>query len=63
MGRRKIAHESERKSPQIRNILRDGTELKDIKGHRVKKEDAPMVYKAIEQIERRINGEGSQARA
>ena len=47
----------------VRHILRNGTELKDIKGHRVKKEDAPMAYKAIEQIERRINGESSQARA
>ena len=47
----------------VRHILRNGKELKDIKGHRVKKEDAPMVYKAIEQIERRINGESSQARA
>ena len=47
----------------VRHILRDGTELKDIKGHRVKKEDAPMVYKAIEQIERRINGEGCKERA
>lgn len=47
----------------VRHILRNGTELKDIKGHRVKKEDAPMVYKAIEQIERRINGESGQARA
>ena len=47
----------------VKHILRDGTELKDIKGHRVKKEDVPMFYKAIEQIERRINGESSQARA
>lgn len=47
----------------VRHILRNGTELKDITGHKVKKEDAPMVYKAIEQIERRINGESSQARA
>ena len=47
----------------VKHILKNGKAVKDIAGHRVKKEDAPMVYKAIEQIERRINGENSQARA
>lgn len=47
----------------VRHILRNGKELKDITGHTVRKEDAPMVYQVIESVERRINGEGSQARA
>ena len=47
----------------VRHILRDGRVLKDITGHKVKKEDAPTVYQVIGQIERRVNGEGCKARA
>lgn len=48
---------------QITHVFRNGQILKDITGHKIKKEDAPMVYQVIESIERRINGESSQARA
>lgn len=36
----------------IRHILKDGTILQDITGHKVKQESAPMVYQIIEQMER-----------
>lgn len=47
----------------VKHILKNGKAVKDITGHRVKKEDAPMVYQVIGQIERRVNGEGCKARA
>ena len=37
----------------IKHILKDGTEVKDITGHVVKKEDAPMVYDLVERISRK----------
>lgn len=46
----------------VKHILKNGKAVKDIAGHRVKKEDAPTVYQIIGSIERRINGEGSQKR-
>lgn len=46
----------------IKHILKNGKAVKDIAGHKVKKEDVPTVYQVIESIERRINGEGSQKR-
>ena len=47
---------------RVTHVLRNGQILKDIKGHKVKKEDVPTVYQIIGSIERRINGEGSQKR-
>lgn len=41
----------------VKHILRDGTELKDITGHKVTKEDAPMVYQIIEQMQRKESKE------
>lgn len=35
---------------RIIHVLSNGTELKDIKGHVIKKEDAPTVYQVLEQI-------------
>ena len=37
----------------VKNILKDGTVLADMTGHVVKKEEAPMVYQIIEQIQRK----------
>lgn len=34
----------------IRHFLKDGTEVTDIKGHLVTREDAPRVYALIEQM-------------
>jgi hypothetical protein len=34
----------------ITHILKDGTVLKDITGHVVKKEDVPMAYELIDQM-------------
>lgn len=34
----------------IRHHLKDGTVLKDISGHVVKKEDAPIAYAIMEQM-------------
>jgi hypothetical protein len=31
----------------ITHIMKDGRVLKDIRGHKVKKEDCPMVYQII----------------
>ena len=33
----------------IKHILKDGTVLQDIKGHVVRKEDAPVAYRILEQ--------------
>lgn len=46
----------------VRHILKNGTELKDIKGHIVKIEDAQSVYALIEQINQKgkENGKHSQ---
>lgn len=41
----------------IRHILKDGTVLKDITGHIIKQESAPMVYQIIEQMEREERNE------
>lgn len=46
----------------VKHILKNGKAVKDITGHTVRKEDAPMVYQVIESVERRINGEGSKKR-
>lgn len=46
----------------VRHILKDGTELKDITGKKVKKEENPTVYELIGSIERRVNGKGSKER-
>jgi hypothetical protein len=42
----------------IKHILKDGTVLKDITGHIVKKEEVPTAYALIELMrkERRLNG-------
>ena len=34
----------------VRHILKDGTVLKEINGHVVKKEDLPSVYNLIDQM-------------
>jgi len=34
----------------ITHILKDGTVLKDITGHKVTKEDAPTVYEILERL-------------
>lgn len=41
----------------VKNILKDGTVLADMTGHVVKKEDAPMVYQIIEQMQRKESKE------
>lgn len=46
----------------VKHILKNGKAVKDIAGHKVKKEDVPTVYQIIGNIERRINGEGSKKR-
>lgn len=35
------------------HIMKDGTVLKDITGHVVKKEDAPMIYNIVDQMNRK----------
>lgn len=37
---------------QITHILKNGEVLKDITGHIIKQESAPVVYQIIEQMER-----------
>ena len=34
----------------VKHILKDGTVLKDIKGHKITREQAPMIYKVLEQV-------------
>lgn len=36
----------------VRHHLKDGTILTDIRGHVVKKEDAPLAYELIERMNR-----------
>lgn len=45
----------------VKHILKDGTVLKDITGHIVKKEDVPAAYTLIEQLRkgRRQNGKAN----
>ena len=38
----------------VKHILKDGTELKDIAGHIVKKTDAPILYEIVKR-ERKKN--------
>ena len=45
----------------VRHILKDGTEVKDIKGHVVKIEDAQSIYTLIEQINRKGKGNGKHS--
>ena len=33
----------------VRHILKNGKEVKDIKGHLIKRKDAPRVYEILEQ--------------
>ena len=49
----------------VKHILKDGTVLKDITGHVVKKEDVPLAYALIDQIneerrKRRKKGEKNE---
>lgn len=37
----------------VKHILKDGTQVKDITGHVVRKKDAPMVYDLVERISRK----------
>lgn len=37
----------------VKHILKNGKAVKDMTGHVVKKENAPMVYQIIEQITRK----------
>lgn len=39
----------------ITHVLSDGTVLEDITGHIVKREDAPTLYKILEQAEEKRN--------
>ena len=41
---------SEKRSEMVTHILKDGTVLKDITGHVVKREDVPTVYSLIERM-------------
>ena len=34
----------------VTHVLKDGTVLKDITGHVVKREDVPMIYSLVEQM-------------
>lgn len=45
----------------VKHILKDGTVLKDITGHIVKKEDVPAAYALIERMRkgRRKNGKAN----
>lgn len=36
----------------VTHVLKDGSEVKDITGHVVKKEDAPKFYDLIERVRR-----------
>jgi len=40
----------------ITHILKDGTVLKDIKGHKVTRKDAPRVYELLERKRGEANG-------
>ena len=41
----------------VKHILKNGKAVKDMTGHVVKKEDAPMVYQIIEQMQRKESKE------
>lgn len=41
----------------IIHVLRNGTILEDITGHKVKAEDVPHVYEIINQLRRKRNGD------
>ena len=34
----------------VKHVLKDGTVLHDISGHKVTREQAPIVYKVLEQV-------------
>lgn len=40
----------------IRHVLKDGTVLQDITGHKVTKKDAPRVYQLLERKRGEANG-------
>lgn len=44
----------------VTHVLKDGTILKSIEGHKVKKADAPMLYEYLK--ERRIKSESTNVR-
>ena len=41
----------------ITHVLKDGTVLKDITGHKVTKKDAPRVYQLLERKRGETNGD------
>lgn len=38
---------------KIHHILKDGTEVKDIKGHLIKAEEFPVLYEVINRIQKK----------
>lgn len=44
----------------VRNILKDGTEVKDLTGIVITQTEFPQVYRIIEQIEREEKEDGIQ---
>ena len=43
----------------VTHVLSDGTILKDITGHVVKKEEVPLAYAVVEQTNRKENKDGN----
>lgn len=44
----------------VTHVLKDGTVLKDIQGHKVTREQAPTVYKVLERIRKGEKADGQQ---